>query len=546
MNPWQVSGRLSRRLPLRVKLVLVMTALVAVALALTGIAASTAMRHYLMNRVDSQLKVAAAQISAQAAHDGPNGSDFSQRPPQPGGSPANSCGAESAAAVTAEAAGTPQPLLPSQYFVQIGDATGAPTGQASNFLRHCDAAPAIPQLTVSQVETRAGTPFSVPASTGGGHWRVVMSVLPGASQTVAVAVPLSDVDATLHTLSLIELTIGALVLIVLAGLGYAGVRRSLRPLLDVENTAEAIAEGDLSQRVSEGDPRTEVGRLSLALNKMLGQIESAFRARETSEQQARASESRMRRFVTDAGHELRTPLTSIRGFAELYRMGGIDQRAEIDQMMRRIEGESSRMGALVDDLLLLARLDQHRPLAHDLVDLTTLVEDAVGDAKAVAPAREIRVEAGTDETVSTRETAGAPPVSSGTRATRALPIVVGDEPRLRQVIANLMSNALTHTPETASITVRLDVCPPDVVLDVADTGPGLTPTDAARVFERFYRVETSRSRTNGGSGLGLSIAAALVAAQGGTIGLETSEGAGATFQVRLPLAGDEFVARPGL
>jgi two-component system OmpR family sensor kinase len=512
-----------------------MSGLVTVALVLTGIAARTAMQHYLMGRVDSQLRVAAIQIAQQTAHDGPNSGDFA---PHQGDSDADSADASCGGGKTgsAAAAGSPptssapgsggqdgdqqHPLLPSQYFVQVDDATGAPTGQASYLLTDCDDAPAIPRLTSAQVGARAGDPFSVPARSGDSNWRVVVSLLPGRTETVAVATPLSDVKSTLRTLSLFELTIGAGVLLVLAGLAYVAVRRSLRPLIDVEETAEAIAGGDLTQRVSEGDPRTEVGRLSRALNGMLSQIESAFRSREKSEKEARESEGRMRRFITDAGHELRTPLTSIRGFAELYRIGGVEERAEIDRMMRRIEDESARMSLLVDDLLLLARLDQHRPLERTLVDMTSIANDAVLDARAVAPTRTVLADIAPD---------------------LAPAVVVGDEARLRQVVGNLVSNALNHTPGTASITVRLDVRPDDpqpcVVLEVSDTGPGLAPADAERIFERFYRAEQSRSRTNGGgAGLGLSIVDSLTAAHGGSVELETAEGAGATFRVRLPLA----------
>jgi two-component system OmpR family sensor kinase len=522
--------RLARiHLPLRVQLVLVMSALVTVALVLTGIAASAAMRHYLTNRVDTQLKVAAAQITQRAANDGPDGKDFQHRPADADDSPTDSCGVQSAAssgsAGETVATDTQPPLLPSEYFVQLGDSTGAATGQASNFLSHCNASPAIPTFTAAQVAARGGAPFTVPARSGTGSWRVVMSVLPASSQTVAVAIPMSDVDNTLDTLSMFELIIGAGVLVILAGVGYLAVRRSLRPLIDVEITAEAIANGDLTQRIPAGDSRTEVGRLSKALNAMLAQIEAAFRSREASEQQARASESRMRRFVTDAGHELRTPLTSIRGFAELYRIGGIEQRADVDQMMRRVEAESTRMGLLVDDLLLLARLDQKRPLERESVDVGAIVRDAVVDAHAVAPVRDI-VASIDDEAAHAR--------------------VVGDEPRLRQVVANLMSNALTHTPETAAINLALRIENQDdetsLVLVISDTGPGLSALDAERVFERFYRVESSRTRSNGGSGLGLSIVAALVAAHGGDVSLDTAEGAGCTFRVRLPLAAVEVTA----
>jgi two-component system OmpR family sensor kinase len=518
MKPLRVRRRLSRRMPLRVQLVLIMSGLVTVALVLTGIAASAALKRYLVGRVDSQLKTASAQIAEQAAHDGPNSDDFR---PHPAGDPDDSGGAPCEAKSSTESTSDNEnrPLLPSQYYVQISDAKGIPSGEASNPLAQCAQSPAIPHLSSAQVTARGGNPFTVPAQSGGGDWRVVALLLPGGNQTISVATPLSDVDSTLHTLSLFDLAIGACALLLLAGLAHLAVRRSLRPLIDVEETAEAIAAGDLTRRVPDSGSRTEVGRLSHALNGMLTQIESAFRARETSEQEARTSEARMRRFITDAGHELRTPLTSIRGFAELYRLGGAKERADIDQMMRRIEAESGRMGLLVDDLLVLARLDQHRPLERDLVDAVTIARDAVGDARAVAPHRDVRTEIAGD------------PVPA---------LVIGDEPRLRQIVGNLVGNALMHTPDTAWIAVRVKVEPdadvPCVVLEVADNGPGIAPEDASRVFERFYRVESSRSRTNGGSGLGLSIVAALTEAHGGTVDVETALGRGATFRVRLPLA----------
>jgi two-component system OmpR family sensor kinase len=309
---------------------------------------------------------------------------------------------------------------------------------------------------------------------------------------------------------------------VLAGLGYALVRTSLRPLEEIESTAEAIAAGNLSRRVPAQDPRTEVGRLGRALNGMLSQIETAFRAREASEARARRSEDRMRRFVADASHELRTPLTSIRGFAELYRQGAVVDPDDVARAMRRIEGEASRMGLLVEDLLLLARLDQHRQLERRPVDLLTLAVDAVHDARAVAPERRIALD--------------VRPQTAGDSA----PVVLGDEPRLRQVLSNLVGNALTHTPAGTPVTVRVGTAQENgsgwAVLDVADTGPGLAPEETERVFERFYRADPSRTRGQGGIGLGLSIVAALVAAHGGTVDVASAPGAGATFRVRLPLA----------
>ena len=308
--------------------------------------------------------------------------------------------------------------------------------------------------------------------------------------------------------------------ILLAVVAYVVVRSSLRPLVGVERTAEAIAAGDLSHRVPEGDPRTEVGRLAQSFNSMLGQIEAAFRARAESETEARASEERMRRFVGDASHELRTPLTSIRGYAELYRQGAAADPADVARALRRVEDEARRMGLLVDDLLLLARLDQQRPLDLRPVDLLTLATEGVADMRVVAPDRHTEL-----QVVGTLD---------------RVPVVVGDEARLRQVLGNLLANATSHTPAGTPITVRVgtgsDADGPHAFIEVADEGPGLDDEAAARVFERFYRADKSRSRAAGGSGLGLSIAAALVAAHGGRITLQTSPGAGATFRVRLPLA----------
>jgi two-component system OmpR family sensor kinase len=261
--------------------------------------------------------------------------------------------------------------------------------------------------------------------------------------------------------------------------------------------------------VPEGHPDTEVGRLAGAFNAMVGEIEAAFRAREASEHEARVSEARMRRFAADASHELRTPLTAIRGFAELYRQGGGDS----DHVIGRIEHHATRMSLLVEDLLLLARLDQQRPLEHAPVDLLALAADVVQDAGATADDRPVRL----------RSLAEQPPV------------VFGDELRLRQVVGNLLSNALVHTPPGTAVTVTVDVRDGSAVLAVADTGPGLAPEDAARVFERFFRTDPARSRVQGGSGLGLSIVQALVHAHGGDIRLDTAPGQGARFEVRLPL-----------
>jgi len=398
-----------------------------------------------------------------------------------------------------------------------------------------------------------------------------------------------------------DLIVGGAIVVVLAAVGVAVVQTNLRPLNDIEMTAGQIAKGHLDHRVPEGDPRTEIGSLGRSLNAMLAQIERAFHAQEASEQAAHESEERMRRFTADAAHELRTPLTTIRGFAAHYRQRGGAGRwrsrvpaggtvsagqepssgtwpadsqgpryfpgtgpdadglspEELDHVMSRVEAEAARMGLLVDDLLTLARIDQQRPLAKAPVDLLTLAADTVQDARIVAQDRPVDLV-----------------VAPGTAF-----IVDGDEPRLRQVIGNLMNNALTHTPAGTPVRLRIgrgtleadaagrarraeldahdgwasedeeggqpataDEPVPAVVLDVEDDGPGMNAAQAQRVFERFYRADAARNRASGGTGLGLAIVAGLVAAHGGTVSVRTAPGQGADFQVKLPLSPDAQLA----
>ena len=344
-------------------------------------------------------------------------------------------------------------------------------------------------------------------------WRAV-SVRSLQGGLITVAVDLSDVQHTVRSLVWLQFGIGVAVLVVVGIAGYAVVHRSLRPLSEVEQTAAAIASGQLDRRVPERDPRTEVGRLSLALNGMLAQIQHAMASSESSAEKARGSEERMRRFITDASHELRTPLTTIRGFAELYRQGAA---RDVAMLLSRIESEASRMGLLVDDLLLLARLDVQRPLEHHRVDLLALASDAVHDAQAMDPKRTITLE-----------------VLDGP----GTPEVLGDEPRIRQVLSNLVANAIQHTPDTADVIVRVGTEGDDAVLEVVDKGPGMSQEDASRVFERFYRTDSSRARASGGTGLGLSIVDSLVRAHGGLVSVNTAPGQGCRFRVTLPRVSD--------
>jgi two-component system OmpR family sensor kinase len=356
------------------------------------------------------------------------------------------------------------------------------------------------------------TMFTTQSRDASVQYRVLASSLPAAQGTLVVAIPLTDIQATLHRLVLVELLVGGVVLLLVAAAARYVVRVGLRPLEGIGETAGAIAAGDLTRRVEPTDERTEVGRLGLALNAMLAQIEEAFEER-------RASESRLRRFVADASHELRTPLTSIRGYAELFRRGAESRPEDLEKSMARIEAEASRMGILVDDLLLLARLDQGRPLEREPFDLARVVAEAIESARAVEPDRPFDLE------------------------TEATAEMLGDEGRLRQVLDNLFDNVRVHTAAGTPVHVRVAREDGDVLLSVHDEGPGLSTDEEAKAFERFYRGDPVRSRRTGGAGLGLSIAAAIVEAHRGTMTASSPGGLGARFDVRLP-ARDEDAAAP--
>lgn len=450
--------------------------LVAGGLATSGIAVTSILRHSLINRVDQNL-IDASRGWAQA--------------PRRTSSHAN------------ERPNADRP--PSNFYVRsIGK-----DGRTWTVVNDRNAEPALPNN--NDVGPEPTTIGSVDKS--GVQWRAV-SVRGPLGRLITVAYDLSDVQHTVRSLVWLQVGIGAAVLLVLGIAGYAVVHRSLRPLTEVEQTAAAIAAGQLDRRVPERSSRTEVGRLSLALNGMLAQIQRAVASSESSAAKARSSEDRMRRFITDASHELRTPLTTIRGFAELYRQGAA---RDVEMLMSRIESEASRLGLLVEDLLLLARLDAQRPLERRRVDLLALASDAVHDAQAIAPKRNI--------TMAVLDGPGTPEV-------------LGDEARLRQVLSNLVTNALQHTPENADITVRVGTDGDNAVLEVADEGPGMSQQDALRIFERFYRTDSSRARTSGGTGLGLSIVDSLVQAHGGSVTVTTAPEQGCRFRVSLPRIAD--------
>ena len=522
LRRWQGNlNRLPGRTPLRVKMITALLALVAVALAIISVASLTVFRNYQIDRANQDL-AALYQHEAMVIQSGH--AQFTVSPSGP-------------YLVAIIRSGT--------SLAQAAQGPGMPPGTSL---------PDVPTAK-SWFKSIGDRMVNLNAVSGSDNWRVIArqfkATVPNFSTgqfqtvnaTLIVGVDLGDINGAVSQLAGIDLIVSLIIIVGLAIVGVAIVRASLRPLVDIERTAQAIAAGDLSRRVPDQDPITEVGRLGRSLNTMLSQIESSFHAQARSEAAARRSEERMRQFVADASHELRTPLTAMRGYAEYYRQrGGMHDtpadpgqpghgqpghelgsnaqlnRADMDRIMQRVEQESARMGVLVEDMLLLARLDQQRPIEHRPVDLLTLAADAVQDARIIAPDRDISLDVG-----------------SG-----AAFLILGDEVRLRQVIGNLMNNALTHTPEGTPVAVRLLPGPrqpvPSVVLEVADQGPGLRQDQAEHVFERFYRADQARTRKAGGTGLGLAIVAALVAVHDGTVALKTAPGQGATFRITLPLA----------
>ncbi len=369
----------------------------------------------------------------------------------------------------------------------------------------------VPGLDPARAQAAAAAddpPFTVAGSGDAPAYRFLARSEPGTGDTLVVGLSLADVEAAGERLAVVEVVAGGVMLGVLALVTVWVVRLGVRPIKRMTATATAIAGGDLSHRAEPSHPGTEAADLADALNTMLGRIETAFEERA-------ASEARLRRFVADASHELRTPVTAIRGYADLYRHGGLRQPGELDPAMRRVEQEAVRMGRLVDDLALLARLDQGRPLDAAPVDLALLAADAARDAGAMAPERAVTLDA-------------AEPV-----------LVTGDDHRLRQVVGNLVANALVHTPPDAAVRISAARQNGHGRLEVADDGPGMAPQVAGQAFERFWRADPARARSRGGSGLGLAIAKAIVEAHHGSVALRTAPGRGTTVTVDLPLASTE-------
>ena len=473
---WRAAMRgasLRTRVMAAAALLVVITALV------TAVMGTTLLRSYLLARSDAQLrdfaKVAGRIVERQHLQ------------------PANS---------------SRSPALPTQFLVEV-IGTGGQIQVAGGPLGSAGGLP----LSAAQLSD-TGTPLTAAAAgPAPGSWRVLVQRQSGGGHLV-IAYSLGDLDAAVTRLEVADALAGAVAVVLLAGLGLPLIRASLAPLARIETTAAAIARGDLSRRIDHPAANTEVGRLAEALDVMLASIETAYLARAEGEERALRSQERMRRFVADASHELRTPLTSVRGLAEYgMQQGNTASREELLRLMSLIGREADRMGRLVADLLLLARYDAGRPLDPRPVDLASLAAEAVAGARIADPGRAITL-------------AAAEPV-----------IVDADQERLRQVIDNLIGNALQHTPPGSPVTVTVAGVPGGGQLTVADQGPGMTAEQASRVFERFYRTDDARTRARGGAGLGLAIAASLVAAHGGEITVDTAPGRGAAFHVRLPLAG---------
>ena len=401
---------------------------------------------------------------------------------------------------------TPLNRVPSTISVTVLDPFGNLIGGIGGDLNANKITDFVTGLLPSQIAAFGHKPFTIQAP--GADFRVVTEVLPSSLGSVVVAQSLSDFDKTTRRVGTIFLFIGVIVLLFIGIAARQVIKIGLHPLESVEETAQKIAAGDLSARLENFSPDTEVGRLSKSLNTMLGRIEESFAVRTESEE-------KLRRFVADASHELRTPLTAIRGFAELHRQGAVPEGEKTKELIGRIEKESIRMGALVEDLLLLARLDQSRQLAFKVVNISTIIEDAVASASVAGPLHPISLNLPTEI------------------------YVHGSEDRIHQVFANLLANARVHTPDGTQISITSHEDSDGVYVTVSDNGPGLSEEDQKKIFERFFRVDPSRQRNGAeGSGLGLSIVDAVMQAHGGKVGVVSKQGEGTAFTLFFPRVND--------
>ena len=473
---------------LRSRLLLATLVVVAIGIGTSDFVAHASLKNYLIKQVDTQLTGVAngsvgrlnrAGIEPNANEDDANGSPFRIVRPLRG--------------------------VPTETLVTLLDSNGNELGRLGGDITNSSQTMRFNGFTTAKVAATKGLPFTLKGVKDGGDTRAIAQVLPTGLGSIVVAVSLAGVDRTLHEMTWLFLLISLIILVLIAFLSRFIIQISLRPLSEVEGTAAAIAAGDLSARLPDNNPKTEVGKLTRSLNTMLSRIEESFAVRV-------ASESKLRQFVADASHELRTPLTAIRGFAELHRQGAVEGVEKTKELIGRIEKESIRMGSLVEDLLLLARMDEARPVSMEPVDLTHVLEECIASARAAGPDHPITADIEPDI------------------------FVLGDNKRIHQAIANLLANARTHTPLGTKITVRAKSGKDDTRVSVSDEGPGLSPADQKKIFERFFRADPSRQRSSGeGSGLGLSIVDAIMKLHGGSVSVESELGRGATFTLTFPI-----------
>jgi two-component system OmpR family sensor kinase len=507
---------------LRLRLLLAVGAIAVIALVVADFATYSALRTSLYNQVDQQLAQQRTHLQPT-----PNGLVFNPAGcggANVGGAPADNGNSgntgNSGSTVAPGAGGNPTRQFPNIFSVSYFAVVTANKSAVVNGVEcsaYVDDHPYRPDLPVpitgfsTQSDGSQVAYFTTGSVAGGPTFRVRAEKLT-ADLVQVQAQPLVDQNSTLHTLFLTELAVTAIALVLALAGGWWLVRLGLRPLEDVEATADSIAAGNLDQRVPGAEQSTEVGRLARALNVMLERIQAAFSARVASESRLKQNEQYLRQFVADASHELRTPIAAVSAYAELFERGGAEHIDDLPRIFSGIRTETARMDRLVNDLLTLARLDEGVPMELTQVELVSLVAEAVHTATAVGPEWPVRFSA-------------ARPVE-----------VTADKDRLRQVVDNLLANVRAHTPEGTTTTVHVGQVDRDAEIEVRDTGPGMTGEEAGRIFERFYRADPARSRTSGGSGLGLSIVWAIVSAHGGTVTATSAPGEGMTVTVRIPLS----------
>ena len=477
------------RWSLRNRLILATLALATIAIAASDLVATNSLRSLLIAQADNQLYEVAETTLLRLDRAGIESEIEAEEDYKNNFRPLRPLGA-----------------VPTTTAVTLLDFEGNMIGQiGGQFATSSDLAE-FKNLTPQKVVSYQGKPFTIRGADDQADIRAIARLLPSGVGTVVISVALDSVERTLQGLTGIFFLISLLVLVVIGFVTRSLIKLSLKPLNRIEETAAAIAEGDLSSRLPSVNPRTEVGRLTKSLNTMLSRIEKSFEVQTESE-------DKLRRFVADASHELRTTLTAIRGFAELHRQGAVVGEENTRELVSRIEKESIRMSTLVEDLLLLARLDQSRELTFDPVDINYLVNEAIASARAAGPDHEITITSNADEV-----------------------FVLGDSMRIHQAIANLLANARTHTPAGSKIKVEIFQDESSTQISVSDNGPGLSQEDQSRIFERFFRADPARVRASGeGSGLGLAIVDAIMKAHGGSVSVDSTLGLGSTFKIVFPI-----------